>query len=89
MKGILILALVLLAGCGTYTPLEQLEANALVSGDWSAVEQRERLISRRQASHGPQCQNNEFSLCQGTGRNAICECAELRVLRSFLDGDSY
>ena len=46
VKGIMILALLFAAGCSAYVPLEQLEAEALVTGDWSKVEQRERTIAR-------------------------------------------
>jgi len=86
MKGIIILSLVLLAGCGTYTPLEQLEANALASGDWSAVEQRERLKARRKSSSGIECPSDMVGFCQTSASGRRCECVEHRVVRSFLDG---
>jgi len=85
MKGILILALVLLAGCGTYTPLEELEANALVSGDWSEVKQRERLLARRKSRSGPQCPSDSVSFCQTFAGGTRCECVEHRVIRAYLD----
>ena len=41
MKVILLLGLsVLMFGCGSYQTLEELEAEALMTGDWSAVEKR-------------------------------------------------
>ena len=85
MKGIIILSLVLLAGCGTYTPLEQLEANALVSGDWSAVEQRERLRARRKSSSGIQCASDMIEFCTTAASGVRCQCVEARVLRSLFD----
>ena len=52
MKGMALLVLVLLGGCGTYTSLEQLEATAMLTGDWSEVEKRERIIARRNLRAG-------------------------------------
>ena len=46
MRGIIVAALLILGGCSGYQTLEQLEDEALVSGDWSAVEKREELIAR-------------------------------------------
>jgi hypothetical protein len=86
MKGIIILALVLMAGCGTFTPLEQLEEAALLTGDWSAVEQRERIMARSQFWAGPQCQGEQIHFCHTSGASTNCECVEPRVARSFVDG---
>ena len=87
MKGIIILALVLLAGCTGFTPLEQLEDEAILTGDWSLVEKRERTIARSQMRLGTQCQGDKISFCQSTGGGNYCECVEPRVIRSFLDDD--
>ena len=84
MKGIIILALVLMAGCGTFTPLEQLEEEALLTGDWSAVEQRERIIARSQFWTSSQCQGDQIQFCHTSGASTYCECVERRVVRSFL-----
>ena len=85
MKGIIILALALLAGCTSYTPLKQLEDEAMLSGDWSLVEKRERIIARSQKRLGPQCQDDEISFCHTTGGGTYCECVESRDIRSFFD----
>ena len=55
VKGIIMLALILLTGCAGYTPLKQLEAQALLSGDWSFVEKRERMETRRNLQSNMQC----------------------------------
>jgi hypothetical protein len=86
MKGIAILLLVLLAGCGTYTPMEQLEADAFQSGDWSLVEQRERINARRDARRGPQCPDNMVSYCVSRFGQTNCQCVSSKVLRSALTG---
>ena len=85
MKGIIILALVLLAGCGTFTPLEQLENEALLTGDWSAVEQRERIIAKSQFWTKPQCQGEKINFCHTNGAGTYCECVESNVIRSLLE----
>ncbi len=50
-----LLLLSFLVGCAPVTTLEELEAQAYVSGDWSAVDKRERMIARREARMGPTC----------------------------------
>jgi hypothetical protein len=57
MKGIVILAFCVLAGCATGPTLEQLEADALMTGDWSLVEKREQQLRRRQMRAAYQCPN--------------------------------
>ena len=47
MKGLMLLTLMMLTGCASLTPLEQLESEAMVSGDWSKVDRRERSIEMR------------------------------------------
>jgi hypothetical protein len=87
MKGIIILAFVFLAGCGTYTPLEQLEREALVSGDWSLVEQRERIISRANARPGAHCPDGTLNYCESRFGEKRCQCVSMRVVRSTLVGN--
>ncbi len=86
MKVITILALVFLAGCTTYPPLEQLEAEALVTGDWAAVEKRERVIAWRQQRQGIQGPGQQINFCQKSVGTTRCECVEQDELRLFLEG---
>lgn len=87
MKGIIIFAFVFLAGCGTYTPLEQLEREAFLSGDWSLVEQRERMVSRRDARRGTQCPDNMTNYCVNNFGKTTCQCVSSKILRSALLGN--
>lgn len=87
MKGIIIISFVLLAGCGTYTPLEQLEREAFLSGDWSLVEQRERMISRQNARRGAQCPDKMTNYCVNNFGQTECQCVSSKVLRSALLGN--
>lgn len=85
MKGTTLLALVLLTGCAGYKPLVQLEAEALVSGDWSLVEQRERIIAKRNARSGATCPDGMISLCRTSFSNDECTCVKSRALNTIFD----
>ena|GEM_PF-2256711 len=85
MRGIVILALILLAGCSGYIPLEQLEAQALITGDWSAVQKRERTIARRNLHSYMQCPPGTTGYCETYGSPARCSCVDSKVIRSFFD----
>ena len=86
MKTVVILsALVLLSACGTYKSLEQLESEALVSGDWSAVELRERQLARRQSRSSIQCSSGLVGYCVADFGKQRCTCVEQDRLRSFLN----
>ncbi len=76
MKGIAISGLLLLlGGCASFASLEELEAQAMLTGDWSAVERRERIIARREAQDAVQCPSGAVG-AHGDG--------SLRTLHSFL-----
>ena len=78
--------LVLLAGCTTYTPLEQLEAEALISGDWSLVEKREQRIARQKARRGDFCPDGSVAYCEISFGERSCQCVNAKALRSALVG---
>jgi len=85
VKGIVILALILLAGCAEFMPLEQLESQAFLTGDWSAVEKRERMIARRNMYSNMQCPPGTIGYCETYGSPARCSCVDSKVIRSFFD----
>ena len=84
MKGIIIFTLILLAGCTSVTSLEQLEAEALTTGDWSAVEKRERVIARRNSHTGIHCPSGTIAYCESIGTKKDCSCVESNRIRAFL-----
>lgn len=85
MKGIIAgLVLALLAGCAGFVPTEELEAQALVSGDWSLVEQRERIIERRKLRSYMQCPPGYIGYCQEDLGRKGCGCIESEVYNAFL-----
>ena len=84
MKGIIVLALIVLAGCANVKPLEQLEAEALMSGDWTAVERRERAIARRE-TRKTHCPPGSVGYCEVDFGTNACTCIKSAALRSFLE----
>ena len=85
MKGLAILGLLLfLGGCGTYTPLEELEAQAMLTGDWSVVERRERVIARRKARDAALCPEGTVAVCvDRVGKNE-CSCVRNSVVHTLI-----
>ena len=70
----LVLTLTLLAGCGSFTPMEELERQAFLTGDWSAVEKRERLLERRKARRGAICPDGQVAVCDKFAGESRCSC---------------
>ena len=83
-KVLVLLGALLLAGCGSMPSLEQLEDQAFLSGDWSAVEKREKLIARRAAIRGPQCPARMIAVCEKRGAQNRCGCVEKTAMRELL-----
>lgn len=84
MKGVFILVLVFVAGCSAYVPFEQLEAEALVSGDWTRVEQRERAIERRKLRGYMACPAGSIGYCETGGVRERCGCVDREIISSFM-----
>ena len=60
----IVLGLFLLGGCGTYHTLEELEDQAMLTGDWSQVERRESKIAMRTGRSGMSCPSGMTYLWQ-------------------------
>ncbi len=58
---------ILLSGCGTITTLEELEAEALVTGDWTQVERREDKLKYEAAMVAKSAD------CDDKGTVMVCE----------------
>lgn len=87
MRGIIIIfALCVLAGCSTRPTLEQLEAEALVTGDWSRVEQREAAIARRNQRSGISCPSGTVGYCKTFMSDKECACVSQESIYSLLSG---
>ena len=74
MKMLCVLLLCFLAGCAGRMTLDELENEAIVTGDWSEVEQRERLLERRNKKLGPECPDGSMASCQEIGSSVRCDC---------------
>ncbi len=86
MKVMLLLGVFFLVGCVSMPTLEELEEQAFLTGDWSAVEKRERLIAKRDSMRGPKCPAGTMAYCEGRMGQKRCGCisdAELRALLSW------
>ena len=86
MKILGILAILFVVGCAARPTMQDLETQAMFSGDWSAVESRERAQLRRKARNGIQCPNGHISLCVGTGFNPKCSCINRATYRFMITG---
>ena len=84
VKGIMILALLFAAGCSAYVPLEQLEAEALVTGDWSKVEERQRMLTRRNLRSSIACPTGSVGYCQTGFGEQRCSCVDYEIISSYL-----
>ena len=84
-KPLLVLSVSLLflsAGCASRPSIEELELEAMRTGDWSQVEQRERM-DRRMGRVTPDnmCDDNAIMLCSKKGAREQCDCVTPNVVR--------
>ena len=85
MKTASILILALLAGaCATPPTLAELEMQARLTGDWSAVDNRERYLARRSARIPERCSDGNVSVCMDRAGQRACECVDRNALDSVL-----
>ena len=86
MKIATVLVLFLLVGCGVQPTLDELETQAFATGDWSAVELRERSIARRAARSGSQCPSGYISYCENQFGSLECACLKRNSFSMTLTG---
>ena len=75
-----LIVLCFLAGCAAKPSLEQLEDEAMVSGDWSAVEKREQSSIRLNTVNDRSCPNGRAMVCVKNGMHEECECVNSRSI---------
>jgi hypothetical protein len=80
------IAILGLSACGTTPSLEELEHQAMLTGDWSEVEKRERMIMRREARRGIECGDGMIGYCQGSFGRERCTCVTSAVVRTTFEG---
>jgi hypothetical protein len=86
MRLIVLLAVLGLSACGTSPSMEELEQQAMISGDWSEVEKRERMMMRREARRGPRCADDQISYCQTSFGRDRCACVARAIVRNTFEG---
>ena len=78
------LSLIFLGGCESFVSLEKLEAEAMLTGDWSAVGRRERIIERRKMRNFMQCPPGFVGYCEQIASREDCTCVDTDVIHSLL-----
>lgn len=84
MKTIVVVILLFLGGCSTIVPMSELERQAMLTGDWSDVERRERILQRRAERHGPDCGVGKVSYCKDTATSRRCKCLNDIAIQEIL-----
>lgn len=74
MRISMLLFVLCLAACTTQPTLEELEAEALETGDWDAVEERERQQNVRRERTAPGCPDGQTKMCVELGASNECRC---------------
>lgn len=86
MKCAVLLCFLLLTACAPVPTLEQLENQAMLTGNWSDVERRQKAIARRNADRGLGCPVGKISFCvQDIGKTA-CSCVDRDALSGIFAG---
>ena len=75
-----------LSGCAAAVPMAELEAEALRSGDWSAVEKRERLLAKRDRNKIGSCPRGATNLCVKKMGDMVCQCVDRMSVQGMLSG---
>ncbi len=75
MKILSVTILILLLGCVARQPMEELEEQALITGDWSKVERREIMDKKMgMVNAEPQCSNGYVMYCHKKSEREVCGC---------------
>ena len=81
--GVLIVGFALVA-CAPQQTLEQLEDQAMLTGDWSLVEKRERKLRRqaaRDAAENIVCPADTTVVCENRFGDRRCSCVDRYAMR--------
>ena len=58
--------------------LEELEQEAMMTGDWSGVELRERIKKEKEGGNLPSCKDSHVLVCVDQGSSEHCSCVRHR-----------
>lgn len=87
MKHLFVCGLVLLAGCAAAPTMEELEAEAMQTGDWTKVEERELAQARRMGRAQAECPKGYVLLCKAEAEVADenCKCISREAQRAIFN----
>lgn len=80
MKAILLTGALLLSACAAPVPMAELEAQAMLTSDWTAVERRERQMARRAERVAQNCGPGFVNYCVNFGSDDRCACVAGQAL---------
>ena len=86
MKIATVLVLFVLVGCAAQPTMDELETQAFITGDWSAVESRERAIARRALRSSRNCPAGYVTYCEESFSSSRCSCLKRDSLSIVLTG---
>ena len=84
MRTIPVIVLLILSGCAAQPSLEELEDEALLSGDWSKVLSHEQKRERQHASNRLECPRYSVAVCRESGLNSKCNCVPSKGGRRYV-----
>lgn len=83
MKHLFVFALVLFAGCAADPTMEELEREAMQTGDWSKVEDREQRRAQRIGRAQNECPDGFAVLCRSEVGFEDCDCVNREVYENI------
>ncbi len=86
MKIATVFVFFLLVGCAAQPSMDELETQAFITGDWSAVEARERAIARRALRSGKHCPAGYVTYCDESFGGMRCSCLRRDSLSIVVTG---
>ena len=81
MRLVILFTLVTVVSCTPQPTLEQLEVEALTTGEWTAVERREEVIKKRLESGAPGCPKGLKKYCVEEQSVIQCYCLPNNFIR--------
>lgn len=87
MKHLFVFGLILLAGCAAAPTMEELEAEAMRTGDWSKVEDREVLQARRTGRAQAECPKGYAVFCKAEAEvgSENCKCVSREAAKAMFN----
>ncbi len=74
MKFVILFTLVIVVGCAPRPTLEQLEDEAMATGEWTTVERREEVTKKRLEATAPGCPVGQSKHCIEEQSGIQCYC---------------